>query len=202
MVTALVTAVSLMMPLTVFAEGTGGTGSFSVPLISASWVSCEPSTECGVDDSGRALSFDTGGSSSKITAKAKYSLQISAQTGTETAGVDMPAGTLEWRIPQYLFKGRSNENVGSSAIDLPQCTTAKDTASWCYTVDAKTSEYVVTNHLPITEARSVDVTVSYIASPNDIVDKDVSKDKSYASNGTSTAHSTVTTSDGTPQEEQ
>ena len=200
MVTALVTAVSLMMPLTVFAEGTGGEGSFSVPLITASWVSCEPSTECGVDDSGRSLSFDTGGSSSKITAKAKYSLQISAQTGTETAGVDMPAGTLKWRIPQYLFKGRSNENVGSSAIDLPQCTTAKDTASWCYTVDAKTAEYVVTNHLPITEARSVDVTVSYTASPSDVVDKDVSKDKSYASNGTSTVHSTVTTSDGTPKQ--
>lgn len=195
-VVAFLTAVSMLIPLTVSAESVG---SFSVPGTSATWTGCAPEDECTIGDNGHSIAFDTQGSSSSITAQAQYSLQVSAQTGAGE-GVSMPAGTLEWRIPEYLFKGRENENVGSSSLNIPACDSASDSTSWCYTVDQAKSEYVVTNHLPVTDARSVDVTVTYTASPEKIVDRDVSADKSYASNGTSTVHSTVTTSDGTPKQ--
>lgn len=194
-VVAFLTAVSMLIPLTVSAESVG---SFSVPNTSATWTGCTPEDECTIGDEGHSIVFKTQGNSSNITARAQYSLQVSAQTGAEE-GVSMPAGTLEWRIPEYLFKGRENENVGSSSLNIPACDSASG-RPWCYTVDQAKSEYVVTNHLPITEARSVDVTVSYKASPSDVVDRDVSADKSYASNGTSTVHSTVTTSDDTPKQ--
>lgn len=194
-VVAFLTAVSMLIPLTVSAESVG---SFSVPGTSATWTGCAPEDECAIGDNGHSIAFDTQGSSSSITAQAQYSLQVSAQTGAGE-GVSMPAGTLEWRIPEYLFKGRENENVGSSSLNIPACDSASDSTSWCYTVDQAKSEYVVTNHLPVTDARSVDVTVTYTASPEKIVDKDVSQDKPYKDNGISSVHSTVTTSDGTPK---
>ncbi len=195
-VVAFLTAVSMLIPLTVSAESVG---SFSVPGTSATWTGCAPEDECTIGDNGHSIAFDTQGSSSSITAQAQYSLQVSAQTGAGE-GVSMPAGTLEWRIPEYLFKGRENENVGSSSLNIPACDSASDSTSWCYTVDQAKSEYVVTNHLPVTDARSVDVTVTYTASPEKIVDKDVSQDKPYKDNGISSVHSTVTTSDGTPKQ--
>lgn len=195
-VVAFLTAVSMLIPLTVSAESVG---SFSVPDTSATWTGCTPEDECTIGDDGHSIAFDTQGSSSSITAQAQYSLQVSAQTGAGE-GVSMPADTLEWRIPEYLFKGRENENVGSSSLNIPACDSASDSTSWCYTVDQAKSEYVVTNHLPVTDARSVDVTVTYTASPEKIVDKDVSQDKPYKDNGISSVHSTVTTSDGTPKQ--
>lgn len=194
-VVAFLTAVSMLIPLTVSAESVG---SFSVPGTSATWIGCTPEEECTIGDKSHSIVFNTQGSSSNITALAQYSLQVSAQTGAGE-GVSMPAGTLKWRIPEYLFKGRKNENVGSSSLNIPACDSASG-KPWCYTVDQAKSEYVVTNHLPVTDAHSVDVTVTYMASPEKIVDKNVSADKSYASNGTSTVHSTVTTSDGTPKQ--
>lgn len=195
-VVAFLTVVSMLIPLTVFAESVG---SFSVPDTSATWTGCAPEDECTIGDGGHSIAFDTRGSSSSITAQAQYSLQVSVQTGAGE-GVSMPANTLEWRIPEYLFKGRENENVGSSSLNIPACDSASDSTSWCYTVDQAKSEYVVTNHLPVTDARSVDVTVTYTASPEKIVDKDVSQDKPYKDNGISSVHSTVTTSDGTPKQ--
>lgn len=195
-VVAFLTVVSMLIPLTVSAESVG---SFSVPDTSATWTGCAPEDECTIGDDGHSIAFDTQGSSSSITAQTQYSLQVSAQTGAGE-GVSMPADTLEWRIPEYLFKGRENENVGSSSLNIPACDSASDSTSWCYTVDQAKSEYVVTNHLPVTDARSVDVTVTYTASPEKIVDKDVSQDKPYKDNGISSVHSTVTTSDGTPKQ--
>lgn len=192
---AFLTAVSMLIPLTVSAESVG---SFSVPDTSATWTGCAPEDECTIGDNGHSIAFDTRGSSSSITARAHYSLQVSAQTGAGE-GVSMPADTLEWRIPEYLFKGRENENVGSSSLNIPACDSASGSASWCYTVDQAKSEYVVTNHLPVTDARSADVAVTYTASPEKIVDKDVSQDKPYKDNGISSVHSTVTMSDGTPK---
>ena len=195
-VVAFLTVVSMLIPLTVSAESVG---SFSVPDTSATWTGCAPENECTIGNDGHSIAFDTRGNSSSITAQAQYSLQVSAQTGAGE-GVSMPAGTLEWRIPEYLFKGRENENVGSSSLDIPACDSASDSTPWCYTVDQAKSEYVVTNHLPVTDAHSVDVTVTYTASPEKIVDKDVSQDKPYKDNGISSVHSTVTTSDGTPKQ--
>ena len=195
-VVAFLTAVSMLIPLTVSAESVG---SFSDPDTSATWTGCAPEDECTIENDRHSIAFDTQGSSSSIMAQARYSLQVSAQTGAGE-GVSMPANTLEWRIPEYLFKGRENENVGSSSLSIPACDSASASTSWCYRVDQAKSEYVVTNHLPVTDAHSADVTVTYTASPEKIVDKDVSQDKPYKDNGISSVHSTVTTSDGTPKQ--
>nr|WP_274619153.1 prealbumin-like fold domain-containing protein [Bifidobacterium amazonense] len=124
-------------------------------------------------------SFD--GNAGTVRPLAQFDLSASGQSMAE-GGNMIPANSLEWRIPQYVFKDRDGNPTGidKTQIAVPECSEGYNSGNGlCYTVDESTHEFVLTNAITVSAAATFSVQVNYGVDPSEVPDADTTPGKDY-----------------------